>query len=122
MRVTRDDYLNKFAIDLDLEFRGSNYDNETKAVEVFLTNNEENLVDYLKYTYNIDDTCENWNETEFTRALLQQNKHILSYGDIDMKGIRDENGNYIPFLAPKARAILSNVGMLRNSFSRYGDY
>ena len=121
MRVTKDDYLNKFAIDLSLEFRSENYDNETNALNLWLANNEENLVDYLA-AIGMTEEHECWNEEEFTRALLEQDKHILRYGDVPLKGMRDENNNFIPFVAPKANRILRNAHMIRVGFSRYGGY
>ena len=54
MYITKKDYFDKRGIDLEIELKGSVTDNTSKKVEIFISQTEEWLINYLasKYDFN----------------------------------------------------------------------
>ena len=75
--VDRDKYLEFDGIDLDIEFKSSQYDNPTQVTATRIKNITRQM--YMKITHDFEIT--EWDDDTFTEALLWQIKHVLKHGD-----------------------------------------
>jgi hypothetical protein len=100
--VTKQDYLNFAGVDLDLELKKSNYDNPSRAVEIFINKIERSCEEYLYSTYFVD----NFDSAAFKQAVLYQIEYTLMHGDISVN-----NPQKLPFLSPGAFRVLQRAGM-----------
>jgi len=107
--VTQSDYLEFSGISLDLELKKSNYDNPSRAVEIFLKRIEDYCVNYLMSNYfitqdEIDD------DADMTAALKTGIMHQIDYirknGDMSISAI-----NRLSTIAPNALMVWRVQGM-----------
>lgn len=110
--VTKKDYFGFSGIDLDLELKKSNYDNQGRAVEIFIARVEEWLYDYIYSTY-FNDT---FDTTAFKKAVMHQIDYIRKNGDLSIQA-----ANALTLLAPNAKRVLRMSGMC-NMWRADGDY
>ena len=74
MYITKKDYFDKRGIDLEIELKGSVTDNTSKKVEIFISQIEEWLINYLASKY--DFTEKNDNSNKLSRRSIQKSSHI----------------------------------------------
>ena len=81
MFLTKDIYFQKRGIDLDIEFRGSRYDNESNAANIFLQQEEDFVCDYLALNYGVKK--EDLNPDIMQKALIYQVDFVLESGEVN---------------------------------------
>lgn len=81
MFLTKDIYFGKRGIDLDIEFRGSRYDNESNAANIFLQQEEDFVCDYLSLNYGV--TKDMLDADIMQKALIYQVDFVLESGEIN---------------------------------------
>lgn len=110
--ITKKDYFDFSGIDLDLELKGSNTDNPSKAVDIFLTRIENWLLQYVEmfFFYDADD----FDSAVFKKAILHQIDYLRANGDLSVQG-----GNRIQTLSPNALMALKMGGMGNQTKKRY---
>lgn len=72
--ITKQDFFDFSGIDLDIELKKNNTDNPSKAVDIFLTEEEEWVLDYVNNLYGTFDAA------AFSKAMLRQIKYRLKNG------------------------------------------
>ena len=92
MILTKEDYFEYSGIDLNLELRNMPTDNPSRAVDIFLKNEEQWLKDVLVYFFdNTEEQVENIPKDKMKRALCYQIDYIRRNGllryDIDFKDL-----------------------------------
>jgi hypothetical protein len=109
MYVKKEDYLHETSIDLNVEFRGSNYDS-ANAIDEFIDRAEEATIDYLKYNYdNEDDFIEKMSEStlaKFKKGLIYQIQYFVQVGEIYNDATTDK-----PILCNRAKSIFRTIGL-----------
>lgn len=102
--ITKTDYLDYAGVGLDLELKKSNYDNPSRAVEIFIGKTETLVKDWLKYHFYV-----NYNDIEegiLKRVYLYQIEYVLKNGGVTYDITKKEG------LSPNAYAILRAEGYL----------
>ena len=101
--VNKQMYLDFAGIDLDIELKKGNYDNPTKAVEIFLYRTQEWVYNYIQSHYFHDDI---FDEEAFKKAVMHQVDYIRRNGDLSLSAV-----NAGTLLAPNALQVLRLAGM-----------
>lgn len=116
--VTKQDYYDFSGIDLSIELKGSNYDNISDAVDIFLSRVENWCLEYLEFKFRVtptEPTYKNttteeevpiFNSSAFSKAVLHQIDYLRKNGDLSIQSV-----NEAPTLAPNALMTLKNSGM-----------
>lgn len=114
--VTKKDYLDFSGIDLDIELKKGNYDNPTKAVEIFIKRIQDWCKDYLLFNYILSE--EDISEVYFKKGVLHQIDYIRRNGELTI-----ENAENIRVLAPNAYMAFKMGGMCNTTYERpkYGN-
>ena len=87
MYLTKDVYFEKRGIDLDIEFKSGQYDDPSNAVDKFLQQIEDFVVEYLETNYG---TSRNQLDSEtMEQALIYQVDHVLETGEINKQTLSD---------------------------------
>lgn len=102
--LTKDDYMNLRGIDLTLELSGSATDNPSKAVDLFLENLQQDLLDYMQLHFDVD--IDNLDPIIMKRVMAHQVDYIRRNGDLSLDY---ENGTGF-LIAPKALTLLKIQG------------
>lgn len=110
--VTKQDYFDFAGIDLDLELRKSNYDNQSRAVEIFIKRVENWMDDFLSTLF-FNDT---FDDDAFKKAVMHQIDYIRRNGDLSIQAVSQGSK-----LAPNAYTVLKRAGMC-NLWRTDGDY
>lgn len=109
MYVKQEDYLHVTSIDLNIEFRGSNYDS-ANAIDEFIERAENATIDYLKLNYdNEDDFIEQLSEAsmeKFKKGLIYQIQYFVQVGEIYNQAERDR-----PMICNRAYSIFRSLGL-----------
>ena len=108
MYVKKEDYLHETSIDLNVEFRGGNYDS-ANAIDEFIDRAEEATIDYLKFNYDnedvfIDKMSEQTLE-KFKKGLIYQIQYFVQVGEI-----YNQNTDQ-PILCNRAMSIFRQIGL-----------
>lgn len=118
--ITKEDYFNKRGIDLNLELKGSSTDNPSNAVNIFISNIEEWILEYLENKYDFDrfelEENTDWQEA-FKKAVIHQIDYIRRNGDLTLDCANTYNA-----LSPNAFNVLKNVGMCEIQRQRRSGY
>lgn len=118
--VTKQDYYNWSGIDLQLELKGSNYDNISDAVDIFLTRVEGWCLDYLENNYRITPTEPLdtdgepiFNLAAFKKGVLHQIDYLRRNGDLSIQAVSIMRNTIstAPQLAPNALMVWKNACM-----------
>lgn len=111
--LTQQDYLDFSGINLSLELQGSNYDNPSDMVDIFLSRVEDWCLDYLFMKFGVsttypvgEDDQPIFDATAFKKGLLHQIDYLRRNGDLSIQAI-----NEAPTLAPNALMVWKNAGM-----------
>lgn len=102
--IKKSDYLDYAGIDLDFELKKSNYDNPSRAVEIFINKVEQGVNDWIKYHFYVD--YSDIEESILKRVYLYQIEYILKNGEVTYDITKKEG------LSPNAYAILRAEGYL----------
>ena len=78
MYLTKDVYYQKRAIDLEIEFKTSRYDNPSNAVDIFLQSTEDWMLEYLFANYNV--TKDELDDNVMQQAMIYQVDFNLENG------------------------------------------
>lgn len=103
MYLTKDIYYNKRAIDLEIEFKSSRYDNPSNAVNVFLQKTEDWILEYLFANYNT--TQDELDSDVMQQAMIYQVDFELENGTLS-----NDINNSNKALAPAAYQLLRSHG------------
>lgn len=111
--LTQQDYLDFSGINLSLELQGSNYDNPSDMVDIFLSRVEQWCLDYLFMKFGVSTTYPKdedddpiFDAAAFKKGLLHQIDYLRRNGDLSIQAI-----NEAPTLAPNAYMVWKNAGM-----------
>jgi len=116
--VTKQDYYDFSGIDLAIELKGSNYDNVSDAVDIFLTRVENWCLEYLEFMYRVTTTEPTYKNTTtnldtpifnlaaFKKGVLHQIDYLRKNGDLSIQAIAGQRR-----LAPNALMSWKNAGM-----------
>ena len=118
--VTKQDYYEWSGIDLALELKGSNYDNVSDAVDIFLYRVETWCLDYLTHHYRV--TTQDPKDRQgnpifdlaaFKKGVLHQIDYLRRNGDLSVQAvsIARTTTSVAPELAPNAYMVWKNAGM-----------
>ena len=115
--ITKQDYLNFSGIDLDIELKKGNYDNPTKAVEIFIKRIQDWCVEYLTANYftTIEDV--ETNSDEFKKGVLHQIDYVRRNGELSI-----EATNITRVMSPNAKNVFMNIGLCNTRQERYYGY
>jgi hypothetical protein len=95
--VTESDYFDFSGILLSIELSGTNTDNPSDIVDVFLTRIEQWSLSYLAVKFGIDENNEYFNLESFKKGLLYQIDYIRINGELSIRQV-----NEMKLLAPNA--------------------
>ena len=87
MYLTKDVYFDKRGIDLDIEFRSSQTDDPSNAVNKFLQQIEDFVVEYLEQNYGT--TQDQLDAETMQKALIYQVDYVLETGEINKQVLCD---------------------------------
>lgn len=116
--VTKQDYYDFSGIDLAIELKGSNYDNVSDVVDIFLSRVENWCLDFLEYKFRVTTTEPTYKNTTsgeyepifnpdaFKKSVLHQIDYLRKNGDLSI-----QSANSAKTLAPNALMIWRNSGM-----------
>lgn len=102
MAVTKQDYYDFSGINLDIELKKANYDNPSKAVEIFIRRIE----DWMRLHVELNFFYDAWDEDAFRLAVLHQIDYVRLNGELYI-----DAANTHRILSPNAFAILQRYGM-----------
>ena len=108
MYITKKDYFDKRGIDLEIELKGSVTDNPSKKVEIFISQIEEWLINYLASKYDFNEgmiLATALQESAFKKAVIYQIDYIRRNGNLS---VDSENTKQV--LSPDAYNVLFNAG------------
>ncbi len=108
MYITKKDYFDKRGIDLEIELKGSVTDNTSKKVEIFISQIEEWLINYLASKYDFNEgmiLATALQESAFKKAVIYQIDYIRRNGNLS---VDSENTKQV--LSPDAYNVLYNAG------------
>lgn len=111
--VTKQLYLDFAGIDLDVELKKSNYDNPSKAVEIFIFRMQEWMNDFIHSNYFNENV---FDDEAFKKAIMHQIDYVRRNGDLSLSAISSGTR-----LAPNAYQALKRAGMC-NSWHPSGYY
>ena len=100
--VTKQDYYDFAGIDLDIELKKSNFDNPSKAVEIFLRRIE----DWMRSHVEMNFFYETWDDDAFKLAVLHQIDYVRMNGELYI-----DAANTHRILSPMAFETLHRYGM-----------
>jgi hypothetical protein len=118
--VTKQDYYEWSGIDLALELKGSNYDNISDAVDIFLFRVETWCLDYLTHYYRVTITDPKdrqgnpiFDVDAFKKGVLHQIDYLRRNGDLSIQAISIARNttSTAPLLAPNTLMVWKNAGM-----------
>lgn len=118
--VTKQDYYEWAGIDLALELKGSNYDNISDAVDIFLTRVEGWCLDYLAHHFRVTltdpkdkDGVAIFDLVAFKKGVLHQIDYLRRNGDLSIQAvsIARTTTSIAPELAPNALMVWKNACM-----------
>lgn len=95
--VTKQDYFDFSGIDLQVELSGTNTDNPSDIVDIFLSRIEDWCLSYLSFQYNVQPTSDEWDLAQFKKGVLHQIDYIRINGEISVRVV-----NNIKLVAPNA--------------------
>jgi hypothetical protein len=111
--VTKQDYYEWSGIDLALELKGSNYDNISDAVDIFLTRIEGWCLDYLAHQFRVTltdpkdkDGVAIFDIVAFKKGVLHQIDYLRRNGDLSIQAVSQGSK-----LAPNTIMVWKNAGM-----------
>lgn len=108
MYITKKDYFDKRGIDLEIELKGSVIDNTSKKVEIFISQTEEWLINYLASKYDFSEemiTATSYQEEAFKMAVIYQIDYIRRNGNLSV-----DSENTKQAMSPDAYKVLFNAG------------
>lgn len=108
MYITKKDYFDARGIDLEIELKGSVTDNPSKKVEIFISQIEEWLINYLASKYDFNEgmiLATALQESAFKKAVIYQIDYIRRNGNLS---VDSENTKQV--LSPDAYNVLFNAG------------
>jgi len=108
MYITKKDYFDARGIDLEIELKGSVTDNPSKKVEIFISQIEEWLINYLASKYDFNEgmiLATALQESAFKKAVIYQIDYIRRNGILS---VDSENTKQV--LSPDAYNVLFNAG------------
>ena len=108
MYITKKDYFDKRGIDLEIELKGSVTDNTSKKVEIFISQTEEWLINYLASKYDFSEkmiTATSYQEEAFKMAVIYQIDYIRRNGNLSV-----DSENTKQAMSPDAYNVLFNAG------------
>src|SRR5574344_903206 len=108
MYITKKDYFDKRGIDLEIELKGSVIDNTSKKVEIFISQTEEWLINYLASKYDFSEemiTATSYQEEAFKTAVIYQIDYIRRNGILSA-----DSENTKKAMSPDAYNVLFNAG------------
>jgi hypothetical protein len=111
--ITKQNYYDFSGIDLQLELKGSNYDNIGDMVDIFLSRLETWMLEYLESNYYMKIDNEDFNQEAFIKSCLYQIDYLRRNGDLSVQAV-----NTAPLLSPNSKMVLKNAGMLNVSYPR----
>jgi hypothetical protein len=114
--LTKQDYYDFSGIDLAIELSGTNTDNPSDVVDIFLKRIEDWCLSYLSSQYNILPTSDEWDLTQFKKGLLHQIDYIRLNGEVSVRA-----ANNIKLLAPNAYREWKIGGMVNTALPRQRD-
>jgi hypothetical protein len=119
--LTQQDYLDFSGINLSLELQGSNYDNPSDMVDIFLKRVEDWCLDYLFMKFGVsttypkgEDKLPIFDAVAFKKGLLHQIDYLRRNGDLSIQAV-----NQAPELAPNALMVWKNAGMCNVAHKNY---
>lgn len=77
--ITKNKYFDATGINLDIEFKNSATDNPTKAVDLFLQRQEDEVLEYMK---NFDVDLDNLDPNVMEKVMIYQVEWVLRNGDL----------------------------------------
>lgn len=95
---TKDNYYEARGIDLEIELKGSNYDDESNAVDIFITQCEQTIDEALEL-YAKSNCSDSFKQEIFKLATIHQIDYVRKYGDTDD-------------LCPRAKQVLKQNGFM----------
>lgn len=108
MYITKKDYFDARGIDLEIELKGSVTDNPSKQVEIFISQIEEWLINYLASKYDFNEgmiLATALQESAFKKAVIYQIDYIRRNGNLS---VDSENTKQV--LSPDAYNVLYSAG------------
>ena len=108
MYITKKDYFDKRGIDLEIELKGSVTDNTSKKVEIFISQTEEWLINYLASKYDFNEgmiLATALQESAFKKAVIYQIDYIRRNGNLSV-----DSENTKQAMSPDAYNVLYNAG------------
>lgn len=109
--VTKQEYLDFSGIDLDIELKKGNYDNPSKAVEIFIKRIQDWCRDYLVFNYMIKE--EDFDVDAFKKGVLHQIDYIRRNGELTI-----ENAEKIRVLSPNSFMAFKMGGMCNTTLPK----
>lgn len=117
MMITKTDYFEFSGIDLDQDFKKSESDNPSKAVNIFLTRVENWCINYLKVHYFWDGDTDDLEADElayYKQGLLHQVDYVRKHGDVSLSLDKE-----VPELAPNAKIQFRLAGLMNANYGRW---
>lgn len=87
--VTESEYFDFSGIQLSIELSGTNTDNPSDVVDIFLSRIEQWCLSYLALKYDVNPTSEKWNLAQFKKGVLHQIDYIRINGDLSIRQVND---------------------------------
>ncbi len=115
MEITKKDYLEFSGIDLDIDLKKSNYDNPTRAVEIFIERTKDWCETFLKTYYAWDGI--DGDEAYLKKGILHQMDYLRRNGDLSVQADVDKK-----FLAPNAYMQFKLGGFCNIAVGRWARY
>lgn len=119
--TSADQYFAFSGIQLSLEIQGSNYDNQSNMVDIFLVRLERWALDYLFMKYGVspswpkdEDDNPIFDVNAFELGLLHQIDYLRRNGDLSIQAVSAG-----PQLAPNAYMVWKNAGMCNVAHKNY---
>ena len=106
--VTAKDYFDFSGIQLEIELKGSNTDNPSRAADIFIDRVEQWCIDYLKFNYFVRE----FDEDAMKKGILHQIDYVRRHGDITLSSVE------IKMLAPSAFMAFKMGGMCNTTLPR----
>lgn len=116
--VSKQDYYDFSGIDLAIELKGSNYDNVSDVVDIFLSRVEQWCLEYLEFRFRVTPTEPTYRNTSteedvpifnsnaFKKGVLHQIDYLRKNGDLSIQAAGESRK-----LAPNALMSWHNAGM-----------
>ena len=87
--VSESEYFDFSGIQLSIELSGTNTDNPSDVVDIFLSRIEQWCLSYLELKYDVNPYSEKWNLARFKKGLLYQIDYIRINGELSVRQVND---------------------------------